>query len=57
MKRETVEFRELDKIINGIAQELSLMYKVEPELVLDLIGTFSEYMSHYISSVYIVNLN
>jgi len=57
MKREVKDSKHLDKVINGIIQEISLMRGIDDDLIIEILNDYSGMLSDYLKSVIVVNLN
>jgi len=54
MNRETVE---LEEIIDGILQELSLMYGVDRDVILKIVSDYAEMLSSYLTWALVIHKN
>ena len=57
MKREVIQYKELERVVNGAIQELSVMYDLDDFEIYQIINTYSEMMSDFTSKIIVVNLN
>ena len=57
MKREVIEAKALGKVIDGMVQELSSIYHLPPEMLINIVKSYAEYMTDYLRHVVVVNLN
>ena len=57
MKREVIKYKELERVINGVMQELSVMYDLDDIEIYQIINTYSEMMSDFTFKIIVVNLN